>query len=264
MKFEPRALPKDGRMVQAVGIGGGIQVTGKALDMAFERGINYFFWSSTFPAYRNMTEWLKAKFKNNREKIILSTASYFWKFPGSVERIIDRHLRRLETDYIDYAHLGMLRSEDATALDKLVALKEKKKIRHIAASFHNRKLAASLIAKWPQLDLAMIRYSAAHIGAEKEFFPYVDSAKIPVVVFNATKHGSLLKAPRKWDPKKPVPTAADCYRFVLTQPKVTICLAGPSTEDHVKDLFSVLDKGPMSDEEMTWMRDFGKLIYGAP
>ena len=141
MKFEPRTLAKDGRSVAAIGIGGGIGISGKALDMAFERGINYYFWGSTFPTYRKMTKWLNEKFKSQREKIILGTVVYFWKFPGAIERIVDRHLRWLKTDYIDYFHLGMLRSEDNAALAQLVSLKEKKKIRHVAASFHDRKLA---------------------------------------------------------------------------------------------------------------------------
>jgi len=262
MKFETRPLAKDGRMVQAIGIGGGVGIDAKALDLAFERGINYYFWGSTFPTYRKMTRWLNGKFKSEREKIILGTVVYFWRFPGAIERIVNRHLRWLKTDYIDYFHLGMLGKDDHAAVEELAKFKQQGKIKHIAASFHNRKVAATLAQKWPELDLAMIRYNAAHTGAEKEFFPFVDPIKIPVVVFNATKHGALLKAPKGWDAKKPVPTAGDCYRFVLTNPKVTLCVAGPANEAQMKEIFTTLEKGPMSEEEMKWMREFGDAVYG--
>ena len=262
MKFEPRKLVNASKSVQPFGIGGGYGISAKALDLAFERGINYFFWAPSFPTYRNETKWFKQKFKTQRDKIILATCPYFWKFPGALGRIIDRHRRWLGADYIDYFHLGMMRTVDDKAYDELLKFKEKGVIRHIAFSGHDRKIAAQAIQKWKQLDLAMIRYNAAHIGAETEFFPYVDPAKISIVVFNATRHKSLLKAPKKWDKSKPIPIAIDSYRFVLTHPKVTMCLAGVVNEDQVKDLFKAIEKGPMSDEEMKRMREFGDAVYG--
>jgi aryl-alcohol dehydrogenase-like predicted oxidoreductase len=261
MAFSTRQLLKDDQAVQAIGIGGGWGISGKALDLALEGGINYFFWGPTFPTYWKMGRWLKARFRTDRSKIILGTVSYFWKFPGAIERIVHRHLRWLGTDYLDYFHLGMLRSEDREALDRLLKLKEQGKIRQIAFSSHDRKLAAKLAQKWP-VDLAMIRYNAANRGAEAEFFPLIDAGKLKVVVFNATRHKSLLKAPAGWDLKKPVPSAGDCYRFVLTHPKAGICLAGPSDENQVREILQALAKGPMSEEELKWMKEFGDAVYG--
>jgi aryl-alcohol dehydrogenase-like predicted oxidoreductase len=259
MRFNPRVLGDSEQTVQPIIIGGGYISNTKALDLAYERGINYFFWAPVFPTYRQTTKWLKQKFKTDRDKMLLGTCTYFWKLPGSIERTVDRHLRWLGADYIDYFHLGMLRKEDEKALEKLESLKDRGVIRGIAASFHDRKTAAELAGKWP-LDLIMIRYNAAHRGAETEFFPYVDNKKIPVVVFNATRHKSLLKSPRGWRGK--VPSAGDCYRFALTNPKVTACLAGPETEQHVKEIFEAVEKGPMSEEEMKWMLEFGDRVYG--
>ncbi len=261
MGFEPRELVGDGRMVQAIGIGGGYGAPAKVLDMAYERGINYFFYAPTFPTYYSMMKWLKRKFKTDRDRIVLGTAPYFWRFPGSLERSISRYLRWLGTDYIDYLHLGMIRTVDKRALDELVKFKEKGVIKHIAISCHKRKLAARLADEWP-LELIMIRYNAANRGGEDDFFPHIDPAKIPVVAFNATRHGSLLKAPRGWRHERGVPRAQDCYRYVLSHPRVTLCLAGPSKESHIKDIFETLDKGPMDEEEMKWMKEFGDRVYG--
>jgi len=261
MSFEKRNLINDGRPVAAIGIGGGYGAPGKVFDKAYEAGINYFFYAPTFPTYHNLAKWLKNKFKTDRDKIILSTCTYFWKIPGSLPRSLQRHLKWLGTDYIDYFHLGMIRKDDPAAIEELLKFKEKKIIRHLAFSSHNRQLAAELVQKYP-FELAMIRYNAAHRGAESEFFPSIDPAKIPVVAFNSTRHKSLLKAPKGWDKTKPVPTAGDCYRFVLTHPKVTLALAGPSNENHLQEIFQTIEKGPMSREEMKWMREFGDAVYG--
>lgn len=262
MKFEPRKLVNDSHMVLPFGIGGGHGIRMKALDLAFEKGINYFFWAPVFPTYRNETKWLKEKFKTQRDKIILATCPYFWRFPGALPRIIDRHLRWLGTDYIDYFHLGMMRTVDDHAYESLLPYKEKGVIKHIAFSGHNRIIAAQAVKKWKQLDLAMIRYNAAHIGAEAEFFPHVDPAKLSVVAFNATRHGSLFKAPRGWCKSRPIPPAIDAFRFVLTNPKVTMCLVGVTSESEVEGLFQAIEKGPLSEAEMKLMREFGDAVYG--
>jgi aryl-alcohol dehydrogenase-like predicted oxidoreductase len=262
MPFEARKLANDTHTVLPFGIGGGHGIRMKALDLAFEKGINYFFWAPTFPTYRNETKWLKEKFKTQRDKLILATCPYFWKFPGSLGRIIDRHRRWLGTDYIDYFHLGMMRTVDDRAYDELLKFKEKGAIKHIAFSCHDRKIAAQAIQKWKQVDLAMIRYNAAHIGAETEFFPHVDPAKISIVAFNTTRHGSMFKAPKSWDKSKPVPAAIDAFRFVLTNPKVTICLVGVVSEDEVNGLFKAMEKGPLDAGEMKRMREFGDAVYG--
>jgi len=260
MKFEARKLVNEAKSVSAIGIGGGYGLPARAFEKALEQGINYFFYAPIFPTYRSEQKWLKESFKTQREKIVIGTCTYFWKIPGSLERTLNRHLEWLGTDYIDYFHLGMIREEDPRAIEQLLKFKEKKLIRHIAFSSHNRKLGAELIKRYP-FELAMIRYNSAHRGAEKEFFPSVDSEKVSVVAFNATRHKSLLKAPRGWDKNKPIPNASDCYRFVLSHPGVTICLAGPSNEEHLNEIFSAIEKEPMSREEMNWMREFGDLVY---
>jgi aryl-alcohol dehydrogenase-like predicted oxidoreductase len=59
-----------------------------------------------------------------------------------------------------------------------------------------------------------------------------------------------------------VPTAADCYRFVLAQPDVDVCLTGPSSAQHVDEALAALRRGPMTAEELDWMRRVGRAVYG--
>ncbi len=57
-------------------------------------------------------------------------------------------------------------------------------------------------------------------------------------------------------------TAGDCYRFCLTSPDVDVVLTGPRNVAELRDNLAALDKGPLSPEEMVFMRDFGRAVHG--
>jgi predicted aldo/keto reductase-like oxidoreductase len=60
------------------------------------------------------------------------------------------------------------------------------------------------------------------------------------------------------------PTAADCYRFVLAQPAVNVCMTGPADATQFQQALEALDRGPMSEDELAWMRRVGDAIYNKP
>ena len=55
---------------------------------------------------------------------------------------------------------------------ELVRLREEGKVRAIGISIHDRERAGKLAESSP-LDLFMIRYNAAHPGAERDIFPHL-------------------------------------------------------------------------------------------
>ena len=57
-------------------------------------------------------------------------------------------------------------------------------------------------------------------------------------------------------------TAGDCYRFCLTSPHIDVVLSAPKTAAQVRENLAALEKGPLSDDEMTWMRDLGRAVHG--
>jgi aryl-alcohol dehydrogenase-like predicted oxidoreductase len=59
-----------------------------------------------------------------------------------------------------------------------------------------------------------------------------------------------------------VPTAADCYRFVLTRPEVDVCLTGPKDAAQLEHALEALRLGPMSADELAWMRRVGRAVSG--
>ena len=62
--------------------------------------------------------------------------------------------------------------------------------------------------------------------------------------------------------EKPL-TAAECYRFVLTNPSVDLCMTGPADEKQMDEALEALDAGPLNEEEMARVRRIGRHIYGA-
>ena len=91
------------------------------------------------------------------------------------------------------------------------------------------------------LDMLMIRYNAAHRGAEREIFPVTTARRMPVVTYTGLRWRALLE-PTPDDPAgfQP-PSAADCYRFCLSDPAVSVALMAPGDRGHLEQNLRLLD-----------------------
>jgi hypothetical protein len=117
-------------------------------------------------------------------------------------------------------------------------------------------MAATLAASG-EFDIVHLRYNAAHPGAERDIFPRLSAESRPgMVSFTGTSWGQLLN-PGYTPPGEPTPTAADCYRFVLSNPDIDVCATGPASSDHVDDALSAREAGPLSGDELAWMKRVG-------
>ena len=100
---------------------------------------------------------------------------------------------------------------------------------------------------------------AAHPGAEREVFPERAVRNTALVAYTATSWGQLLRRPSGWE--EPVPSAGDCYRFCLSNDAVDVVLSGPASLAQLDENLEALKKGPLSADEMAWMRRFGALVH---
>jgi hypothetical protein len=122
------------------------------------------------------------------------------------------------------------------------------------------------------LDIVHFRYNAAHPGAEKEIFPHLPATDRPgLVSFTATSWGQLLgkaslsaflQGGHPLPKGERVPTATDCYRFVLSRPEVDVCLTGLDNGAQMEDALDALRRGPMTQGELDWMRRVGRAVAG--
>jgi aryl-alcohol dehydrogenase-like predicted oxidoreductase len=145
-------------------------------------------------------------------------------------------------------------------IEGALRLKEQGMTRFLGLTSHNRRLFPQL-RKEGFFDCFHIRYSAAHRGAEQETFPYLKGKDRPgVVTFTATAWKRLLKH-KKMPPGETPPSAVDCYRFVLSNPAVDVCMMGARSIGQMRENLKALDKGPMTKAELDRMRKIGDYIY---
>jgi len=57
------------------------------------------------------------------------------------------------------------------------------------------------------------------------------------------------------------PAASDCYRFVLSNPHVDVCMMGAKNLLQMRENLNVLDQSPMGEEELTYMRNIGDYLH---
>jgi aryl-alcohol dehydrogenase-like predicted oxidoreductase len=177
-------------------------------------------------------------------------------------------LAALGTDYLDVLTLYYVERADewaeiagpGGAIRYLQDAKRDGTVRRIGITSHQRTLAVEM-AKSGLLDAIMIRYNAAHRGAEQDVFPVTEPLGLPVIAYTALRWGSLLR-PTPDDPAGfSVPRAPDWYRFVLQQPAVAVTLSAPQTRAELEENLSVLKAaGPLTNEAYAALAEHGERV----
>jgi len=264
MNFQDKTiLGRTGLKVGRLGIASSYGAPAQAYEEAFAKGCNYFTVGSFIrgrrkgmvQAIRNITAMGK------REDLVVTMSDY------AHSRLIGHPkfftgLKKLGLEYVDVLMLGYYNGKPRKGLlDWAVRLKDRGLIKHIGISSHNRSLLPKLGTE-EVIDVFHLRYNAANSGAEKDVFPLLPGENKPgIVAFTATRWGQLLNE-KKMPPGESPLTASDCYRFVLSNPSVDICLTGARTLEMMRENLSTLDLGPLSNEEMQRVRRIGDHLYG--
>jgi len=233
----------------------------RTIRRALDHGVNYLF---GFAVDTNLTAVVRGMTAGQREKVILATGGYNWLVGhGSLKKSLDKALCRYRTDYIDVFHfLGIVRRKDFPPRieEELNALRVGGKVKATAISCHDKRFAGELAARGA-VDTLMIRYNAAHTGAETEIFPYVPAHRTGIITFTATRWRRLLVRPRGWPESEPVATAGQCYRFVLSNPNVHVALTAPSNQEQLLQNLREVQRGPLPEDEMAFVRRFGTYVH---
>ncbi len=266
--FTHATLPSVGKEVLRLGIAGNYGMTGADAEHAATRGANYWCWS---PNFKKVTPVLRELFETDRDRHVVAMLG-IGLTAGMVRRGVDKALRLLGTDHLDVYQLSWLSRTSRFSpgiQEACLKLREEGKIRSIGVSIHDRERAGRLAVD-SILDMFMIRYNAAHPGAERDIFPHLHHRDPTVVSYTATSWRQLMKPlkgvempPWPGDPADPPPpplTAALCYRFVLSSPHVHVALTGPANREQLDENMDVLEQGPLSPEEEEWVRRYGEQV----
>ncbi len=254
-------LGRTGRTVFRLGLSASYRPGRDAIHAAIDRGVNYFF---AYGFDSQMTRTLRDVFRTRRDDLIVATGGYNWiLWRSNLRRTLESRLRQLGTDHLDvFMYLGVMKPEHfpARVHEEMLRLRDEGKVKAIGISTHDRRLAGDL-ARRGALDLLMIRYNAAHRGAETDIFPHLAAHDPALVSYTATRWGALLRRAAGWPKERPVPSAGLAYRFVLSNPHVDVVLTAPTSAAQLAENLAEVEKGPLAVEEASLVREYGDFVH---
>jgi aryl-alcohol dehydrogenase-like predicted oxidoreductase len=264
MDFKDKiTLGRTGLRVGRLGISSSYGAPSAAYEEAFEKGCNYFNMGSfirgrsreMMKAIRNITA------KGKRDELVVAMFDYTHS-PMIGQKHFMKGLRKMGLEYVDELMLGYYFSlPRKSVMNWAIRLREQGLARSLGVSSHNRKVFAEL-SREDLVDVYHVRYNAVNSGAEKDVFPYLPAENKPgIVAYTATRWGQLLKEKKIPAGEKPL-TATDCYRFVLSNPSVDLCMTGVRNLEMLRENLETLNLGPLTEDEMARIRGIGDFIYG--
>jgi len=219
---------------------------------AVRRGVNYVNWCGHDDGLaRALRERLV-----DREQVVVAMQLES-RDARSAAQEIERSLRTLGAGRIDVVTLYYVEREQeweeiagpGGALEALEEARSRGRVRLVGLTTHQRKLGARW-AESGKLDILMVRYNAAHRGAEQDVFPVTDRLKIPVVAYTAQRWGALPKKTRDDPPDFTPPPAREWYRFALAHPSVSVVLMAPANRKELEEDLILLEdwRAPNAEE----------------
>lgn len=247
-----RSLGRSGLVVSPLVISGVHEPPVASLFRAMHAGCNSFFWE---PRHRALTAFLR-----NAPDARVVAGSYHAS-ARAIADDIERARRTLRRARIDVFLLFWARSParlDGEAREALERAKRDGLVGAIGFSSHDRALVEAAVrahrAPW---DVVMVRHSAAHPGAEDSLFAAAAAADVGVLGFSATSYARLLApSPALAAP----PSAADCYRYTLSQPGVSAVVSAPRGARELAENLAVLAAPSLDAARLAELRAHGRHV----
>jgi predicted aldo/keto reductase-like oxidoreductase len=230
---------------------------------AVDRGVTFLNWCGTPDALSRAVAGL-----GPRRQEVTVCVQLEARTAADAERELAAVLRELGTDCVDVLTFYYVEEPEeweqiagpGGALGYCREAQRDGRVRFLGLTSHQRPLAAR-VAETGLLDLLMIRYNAAHRGAETEVFPVTDALGMPVVVYTCLRWGALLRSTPDDPSGFAVPTAPAWYRFALQSPSVAFALMAPESRDELGEDLQVLDApGPLTAEEYRVLAEHGQRV----
>jgi predicted aldo/keto reductase-like oxidoreductase len=242
---------------------GNTGLTADDVEHALERGVNFLNWCGVPDALGRTVAGL-----GSRRREVLVCVQFEARTAGDAEAELGQILRELHTDYVDVLTFYYVEEPaewqqiiaPGGALEFCRAAQRGGRVRALGLTSHQRPLAAEA-ARSGLLDLLMIRYNAAHRGAEAEIFPTTEALGLPVVVYTCLRWGALLRPTPDDPPGFTPPGAPAWYRFALHHPAVTVALMAPDGRAELDEDLTVLDgPGPLAAAEYERLAEHGRRV----
>jgi predicted aldo/keto reductase-like oxidoreductase len=230
---------------------------------ALDRGVNFLNWCGTPDGMSRALAGL-----GPRRRDVVVCVQFEARTAADAERELGQILRELRSDFVDVLTFYYVEEPEewrqitgpGGALEFCRAAQRGGRIRLLGVTSHQRPLAAEM-ARSGLLDMLMIRYNAAHRGAETDVFPHTDRLGLPVVTYTSLRWGALMRATPDDPPGFVPPPAPAWYRFVLQSPSVAVALASPESREELEEDLTVLEAaGPLSAEAYEQLAEHGRRV----
>ncbi|MFN3198991.1 MAG: hypothetical protein ACE366_11390 [Bradymonadia bacterium] len=245
-----------GDAVSALAISGRYGLPEEGYELALSMGVNTFFWE---PEYAALTRWLRS-LPDPQRRALSIIGGTFASEPRDIARDLEQMKTTLGISKVTAFILFWVRSKarlSAQNAELLWEARARGDVSTFGLSTHDRGLALEALHQgWPTL---MIRHSAGHHSAEAEVMPLAEACGAEIITFSNLCYGQMLKARGG----QPLPfTAADCYRYALSQKAVKISLSAPRVVKQLNANLDVLADPTLSPERQAMMRAYTQPIRG--
>ncbi|MDI3549752.1 MAG: uncharacterized protein PWQ15_854 [Methanobacterium sp.] len=258
------------------------------LDHALNHGINYL--DTAYPYHGQSTsqggasEIFLGEYLNeysHREEVYLATKSPTWLLEeeGDLDRFLDRQLKRLQTDCIDFYLLHSLKErqwfdlEDMGVFEFLDQAVSDGRVKYTGFSTHENTSFFKEVVDSYQWDMCQIQYNYLdeNIQAGKEGLQYAASKDIGVVIMEPLKGGVLanhvpVEVQKIWDESQFERTPAEwAFRYLWDIPEISVVLSGMNTLEQLQENLNTAEEGlpnSMTPEEKQIMEEVKKVYMG--
>ena len=254
--------------------------TERELMAAIDAGVNYFDTAYIYPGSEAALGEILVK-NQARDKVYIATKlpHYLVKSREKMEKIFDEHLKRLQTDHIDYYLMHMLTDvptwESLKKLGILEFLEEKKRsgaIRQVGFSYHGNTEKFIQLVDAYDWDFCQIQYNYMdeHTQAGRRGLHYAHEKGLPVVIMEPLRGGKLVtRLPREAMEefeKYPIrrSPAQWAFRWLWDQPEVTCVLSGMNSMEMLMDnvqTASTTEVGELGEGEQAMLARVLDAIY---
>ena len=256
------------------------------VDHALANGVNYF---DTAPVYLQGQSEAAAGIalsRHPRNSYFLATKLSNQSGDASFERSSQMYrdsFKRLQTDYIDYYLIHILRDGDDWRrraidngmMDFLVREREAGRIRNLGLSVHPSRPGFDDIMTYHDkyhFDFCQIQmnYVDWYTGDAEYLYSELDKRGIPVIIMEPLLGGQLSSVPKvvaeQFKEREPEASVASwAFRFCGSKPRVLTTLSGMTYMEHLEDnLKTFLHFKPLNDEEMDFLKEAAGLIRKYP
>ena len=246
------------------------------LEKALAAGVNYI--DTAWPYHGGESELFvgEALKEHPRDSFYLATKLPVWEVKSleDVDRIFDRQLEKLQTEYIDFYLMHAMNGGswkqmlELGVVERLEQMKAEGKIHYLGFSFHDGYEAFEEILSYRDWDFCQIQlnYMDAEEQAGLKGYALAEKKGVPMVIMEPVKGGSLAAfAPditEKFHAHDPQASMASfALRWVGTLPNVKVILSGMSTMEQVEDNIRTFENfRPMSEAEQATVREVVDLM----